>query len=107
MLDPKRRAFSRFECVTVAAILGLIAALIVARGTPAASPEQLAQHDQNKVMINAAVERYHRDKGYWPRTDLADIRDDRAYFPDGLPVNPIDPSRPYTIDAETHLVDTP
>ncbi|MFV2067159.1 MAG: type II secretion system protein [Pirellulales bacterium] len=107
MLHLRRNAFSLVEFLAVATILGAIAALIVARGTPVASPQQQDLHEHNKVSINAAVERYYRDKGYWPAADLAEIRSDPAYFPDGFPLNPIDPSVPYTVDVETHLVDSP
>jgi len=107
MRHPSRNAFSLLELLAVATIVGVIAALIVARSAPVASPAQQTLHDHNKVLINAAVEQYYREKGYWPSADLAEIRSDPAYFPDGFPTNPIDPSVPYTLNVETHLVETP
>jgi len=107
MPDPPRKAFSLLELLAVATILGVIAALIVARGAPVANSAQQALHDHNKVLINAAVEQYHRDKGYWPSADLGELRSDPGYFSDGFPSNPIAPSVPYTLNVKTHLVETP
>ena len=53
--------------------------------------------------INAAVERWYTEKGTWPANNLSDIGADANYFPDGLPVNPMDSSA-YTLNATSHRV---
>jgi hypothetical protein len=90
------------------AVLAIISALIVPRedaATPAVSPAEI--HARNKSQINAAVQKFFRDTGVWPRTDLSDVGRQPKYFPQGLPTNPFDPSQPYAIDEETHRVEIP
>jgi hypothetical protein len=41
--------------------------------------------------------------GNWPANDLSDIAADPNYFPEGLPVNPVD-NTPYTLNSTTHRV---
>lgn len=100
----RRRAFSLLELLAVVTILGIIAAIIVPRVTVSSSSAKQKIRDHHKATINAAVERYFVDTNAWPANDLSDIGANAAYFPDGVPTNPVDGSA-YTLNATTHRVD--
>jgi len=58
---------------------------------------------QNRSVINTAVEQWYFNQGSWPLADLSDIAADTDYFPEGIPVCPVDASV-YALDAGTHRV---
>jgi general secretion pathway protein G len=99
--DQKRTGFSLMELLAVVTILGIIAAIIVPRVAVSSdtAKQKVAAHD--KATINSAVERWYVEKGSWPANNLSDIGADTNYFPDGVPVNPIDGSA-FTLNATTH-----
>ena len=97
------RGFSLLELLAVVTILGIIAAIIVPRVTVSSDTAKQRVRDHHKATINAAVERWYIDKNSWPANDLSDIAADINYFPEGIPVNPVDSSA-YTLNATTHRV---
>ncbi len=99
----KRNAFSLMELLAVVTILGIIAAIIVPRVAVSSdtAKQKVGAHD--KATINSAVERWYVEKGTWPANNLSDIGADLNYFPDGVPVNPVDGSA-FTLNAVTHRV---
>ncbi len=99
----RKRGFSLLELLAVVTILGIIAAIIVPRVTVSSATAKQKVRDHHKATINAAVERYYVDTNTWPANDLSDIGVNVNYFPDGLPLNPIDSSA-YTLNATTHRV---
>jgi general secretion pathway protein G len=99
----KKRGFSLLELLAVVTILGIIAAIIVPRVTVSSTTAKTKVRDHHKATINAAVERYYIDNGTWPASNLTDIGGNVNYFPDGLPVNPLDGTA-YTLNATTHRV---
>jgi len=99
----KPSAFSLLELLAVVTILGIIAAIIVPRVTVSSDTAKQRVRDHHKATINAAVERWYIDKNSWPANDLSDISADVNYFPEGIPVNPVD-SSVYTLNATTHRV---
>jgi general secretion pathway protein G len=99
----KRLGFSLMELLAVVTILGIIAAIIVPRVAVSSDTAKQKVSAHNKATINAAVERWYVEKGAWPANNLSDIGADVNYFPDGIPVNPVDGSA-YTLDATTHRV---
>jgi general secretion pathway protein G len=98
-----RRGFSLMELLAVVTILGIIAALIVPRVAVASDTAKSKVNSHNKATINSAVERWCVEKGAWPANNLSDIGADANYFPDGVPVNPVDSSA-YTLNATSHRV---
>ncbi len=102
-LASQRRGFSLLELLAVVTILGIIAAIIVPRVTVSSTTAKTKVRDHHKGTINAAVERYYVDTNSWPAADLSDIGVNVNYFPDGMPVNPVDGSA-YTLNATTHRV---
>ena len=99
----RKSGFSLLELLAVVTILGIIAAIIVPRVTVSSDNAKQKVRDHHKATINSAVERYYVDTSTWPANDLSDIAADVNYFPDGIPVNPVD-SSPYTLNTTTHRV---
>lgn len=99
----RRHAFSLMELLAVVTILGIIAAIIVPRVTTSSDTAKAKVHAHNKGTINAAIERYYIEAGSWPSASLTEL-DVPAYFPDGIPTNPIDNSV-YTMNTTTHRLD--
>jgi len=99
----KKSGFSLLELLAVVTILGIIAAIIVPRVTSSSDTAKTKVRDHHKATINAAVERWYVDKSSWPADNLSDIEADVAYFPDGIPTNPVDASA-YTLNSTTHRV---
>ena len=91
------------KSLAVVTILGIIAAIIVPRVTVSSDAAKAKVNAHNKATINASVERWYMEKGSWPANNLSDIGADTNYFPDGIPVNPVDSSA-YTLNATTHRV---
>ncbi|WP_425399775.1 type II secretion system protein [Aeoliella sp.] len=100
----KRHGFSLMELLAVVTILGIIAAIVVPRVSVSSATAKQKVHEHNKATINSAVERYYIETGDWPADDLTDIGANTAYFPDGIPVNPVDSSA-YALNNTTHRVD--
>ena len=99
----QRVGFSLLEVLAVVTVLGIIAAIIVPRMTNSDDVSVRKQNELNKAMINAAVERWYIEKNTWPSSDLSDISQDVNYFPDGVPINPVDDSY-YSLNPTTHRV---
>jgi len=97
------RGFSLLEVLAVMAILGLVAAIVLVNFRPVASNTKKRACYVTKGEIEVQVQLWHRDQGAWPQTNLSNIGADPLYFPEGLPVCPVDGSA-YTIDATTHRV---
>lgn len=100
----KRQGFSLMELLAVVTILGIIAAIVVPRVSVSAAAAKQKVHEHNRATINSAVERYYIETGGWPADDLSDIRTNDAYFPDGIPTNPVDGSA-YILNSTTHRVE--
>ncbi len=103
-LNRHRSAFSLLELLAVVTLLGIIAAILVPRVIGSSSTAKSKVRDHHEATINAAVERYFVDNNAWPANDLSDIGGNSNYFPNGIPVNPVDGSA-YTLNAATHRVD--
>ena len=101
---PRRNAFSLLELLAVVVILGIIALVVIPRiNFSSATAKKNACH-QNKAEINTAVERFNWDTGALPAdADALAPPNTNDYFPDGLPVCPVDGSA-YTLDATTKRV---
>ena len=99
----RRQGFSLMELLAVVTILGIIAAIIVPRVTTSSDTAKQKVHEHNMGTINSAIERYYITNGSWPSANLNELNDP-AYFPDGIPVNPVTTGA-YTMNATTHRVE--
>ncbi len=106
MLTPSRnrRAFTLIEILAVVVILGILAVVVVPRVLTSSATAKTNACYQNKASINTAVEKYYFDTGGWPSDAMTlDIAADVNYFPDGIPVCPVDGSA-YALATTTHRV---
>jgi prepilin-type N-terminal cleavage/methylation domain-containing protein len=98
-----RCAFSLLEVVAVVTIIGIVAAVVLARISGTAAGARKNACYVHKGNIEVQVRRWHRTKNSWPTLNLADIGLDEEYFPDGLPTCPVDGTT-YSLNASTHKV---
>ena len=95
---PPRRGLSMLEVTCGLTLMGVI----VAAATPyLAAPGRrvnvkACDHRRDAIDLQAAL--WKRNAGAWPAADLSDLAADRDYFPEGLPVCPVD-GTPYAFDA--------
>jgi type II secretory pathway pseudopilin PulG len=89
--------------MAVLAILGVLAALIVPRVVGHHGDTKRAACLINQGEIELQVKLWRRNAGSYPAADLSDIGANNSYFPEGLPVCPVDGTA-YTIDTTSGLV---
>ncbi|GIW92726.1 MAG: hypothetical protein KatS3mg110_0767 [Pirellulaceae bacterium] len=101
--DSRRGGLSLLELLAVVVILGILAGLIVPRfGKQSLQAKRDAcQVHKGEIEVQAIL--WYKATGRWPAGDLSDIGSDPGYFPDGLPVCPVDGSR-YRLDSNGRVV---
>lgn len=95
--------FSLLELTAVSVILGLVSVLILPRLTNNNDAAKTAACHVFKGDIEIQAELWIHNTGSWPAANLSDIGADLNYFPEGIPICPVDGSA-YTINASTGLV---
>jgi prepilin-type N-terminal cleavage/methylation domain-containing protein len=90
--------FSLLELLAVMTILGLVSSVILPRIVDAGGRSQEKLRAHHLSTIDNAVERFFLVEGVWPANDLSDIGANPAYFPDGLPTDPVS-GNPYRLNA--------
>lgn len=98
-----RVGFSLLELLAVVAILGVIAVVVIPRISTSTQRAKEEVNRQNMAEINGAVERWYMDRGVWPALNLSDIGTDPAFFPEGVPANPVTGDA-YALDNTTFRV---
>ncbi len=99
----RRKAFSLMELMTVLAIVGLLATVILPRLFSGGDSGKTAVCHTYKGDIEIQAELWKYNTGAWPAADLSNIGGDLNYFPAGLPTCPVDQTS-YTIDTSTGRV---
>ena len=99
----KRSGFTLIEILAVVVILGILAGVVVPRVLASSATAKTNACYQNKAVINTAVEKFYFDSGTWPLAALTDIGTDVNYFPDGIPVCPVD-STAYALDTVSNRI---
>jgi type II secretory pathway pseudopilin PulG len=89
--------------MAVVAILGVLAAVIVPRVLGHHSNAKRAACLANQGEIELQVKLWRRTNGSYPVANLSNIASNAAYFPEGLPICPVD-GTPYTISTTSGLV---
>ena len=101
--DALRGGFTLLELIGTVAIVAGIAALLLSRF---AAPTTAAKKNAcaiNKGNIELQARLWYRSRGVWPAANLADIGSHPGYFPQAVPVCPVDGTA-YTIDTATGRV---
>jgi prepilin-type N-terminal cleavage/methylation domain-containing protein len=97
------RGFTLLEILIAVAIVGILAAIVLARLSLTGLETKKKMCAQYIAQINVQVERWYFDKGEWPQSDLSDIASDPNYFPEGFPTCPVDGSS-YQLDDASKRV---
>jgi prepilin-type N-terminal cleavage/methylation domain-containing protein len=98
-----KKGFTLIEILFVVVVIAILAAVVLPRLTTTALDAKISANKANKANINTQVERWYFNNGSWPANDLNDIAVDNDYFPDGIPVCPVE-NGAYTLDGTTHRV---
>lgn len=99
----RQRGFSLLELLAVVTLLGILAVIIIPRFSNQSINAKRNACTVNKHNIEVQCQLWMRQKNAAPQTDLTDIGANQAYFPEGVPLCPVDNSA-YTIDATTQRV---
>jgi len=78
------------EMLAAVTILGIIATIVISRLSAPSAEAKKNSCFVNRGNIEVQAQRWYRNKGTWPASNLSDIAADSSYFPDGLPVCPYD-----------------
>ena len=101
--ERRQKGFSLLELLAVTVLLGVLATIILVRVTGQSDEAKIAACQVYKGDIEIQSELWIHNTGAWPASNLAIIGADTAYFPEGLPVCPLDGSA-YTINTVTGRV---
>ena len=92
---------SLVEVLGAAVIMGIITAIVVPRLVASREEANRKAHEEYKLLIDDAVERFYINENRWPAIDLSDVGADSNYFPTGVPLNPVT-GQTYVLNPTTH-----
>ena len=98
-----RGGFSLLELLAVVTIMGIIAVVALPRIGNQSQRTKVTACDVQRGNIDVQAQLWFRNRSRWPASDLRDIGGNTDYFPDGLPVCPVD-GTPYRFDSATEQV---
>lgn len=98
MKNQVRTAFSLVELLTVVALLGLVAAVLLSRASTAVDSGDAAACKAQVGELELHAQRWKRTTGGWPDSDPYELEGLADYYPEGLPVCPVDGTT-YTFDS--------
>lgn len=99
----RRPGLSLFELLAVLTLIAILAVVIVPRFSTQSVTAKRNACFVNKNNIEVQCQLWLRQKNASPVANLSDIGADRAYFPEVLPVCPVDGSA-YTINTTSQRV---
>jgi len=100
---PRRHGFSLLELLAVVAVLAVVAAIALPRLTGGGATSTKAACETHQGNIEIQCELWRHNTGAWPAANLSNIGADVSYFPEGVPVCPVDGTA-YTIDSTGRAV---
>ena len=98
-----RSAFIPLETALVGAILTFIAVVVVVQMTDSYSDHAVERDVSNRLSLDVAAARYHRETGRWPAAELRELIDE-GYLQGEIPTSPFPPYEPYRFDPKTKRV---
>jgi prepilin-type N-terminal cleavage/methylation domain-containing protein len=99
----RRAGLSLLELVAAITILGILASLVLPRFGASTARAKREMCHTNKLNIEVQTQLWFRSQNAWPSADLSDVGADPRFFPEAIPVCPVDGSA-YTIDSATGRV---
>jgi competence protein ComGC len=94
---------SLLELLAVVTLVGILAVIVIPRFSTQSMNAKRNGCSVNKHNIEVQSQLWMRQKNSSPNANLSDIGADQTYFPEGLPVCPVDNST-YTINTTTQRV---
>lgn len=101
-----KRGFTLVELMIVLFIFSILISFMFPKLDQLTESSKKSANKSNIHIINTQVELWYQQNGTWPADDLSDIGNNPNYFPEGLPINPLDDSN-YELDPNTHRVIIP
>lgn len=101
---PERFGFSLLELLATVTLMGIVMAIVVPRFSNQSRMTRINACHVQRGNIEVQAELWYRQYRKWPARNLKDIGQNDHYFPDGLPVCPVDGSH-YRIDRRTGHVE--
>ena len=86
----KQKGFTILEVMLVVILISILAAIVIPRFSVGSKRAKVQSCEMNRSIINTMVETYYFTEGTWPMDNLADIKTNSNYFPDGIPTCPVD-----------------
>jgi len=99
----QHRGFSLLEVLAVITILAVLSMMAISRFISVSANTKKNTCYMNKEKIAIQAQLWYRSKGNWPAENMSEMASDTEYFPEGLPVCPVD-GTVYRLDAQTHEV---
>jgi len=85
-----QKGFTIIETLLIIILISILAAIIIPRFSIGSKQAKIQSCEMNRSIINTMIETYYFTEGTWPADDLADIKTNAKYFPDGIPTCPVD-----------------
>ena len=98
-----RPAKTLLELLAVVALLGIVALVTLPQLITSSDAAKINACHVNREEIEVRSQLWRRDYGSFPAANLSDIGSDTNYYPEGLPICPVDGTA-YTIDPSTGKV---
>lgn len=104
MKSNKMRKDKAIDLLIVVLFLIMISAIAIPWISDSATKAKANACYTNIDVLNSAIEMYNNKTGSYPKV-LSEVTDNKAYFPDGVPVCPVD-GNPYPDElTPTDMVD--
>ena len=86
----KKGGFTLLEVMLVVILISILAAIAIPRFTISSRRAKVQSCEMNRAIINKQVESWYFTEGTWPLVNMADLKSNYNYFPDGIPTCPVD-----------------
>lgn len=96
----QKKGVTLIELLIVVLILAALSAIAIPRISQSAQNAKSNACDTNVDVVNSAIEMYNADNSAYP-TDLTDVTESTAYFPDGTPACPF--ATAYVMNASNRV----
>jgi general secretion pathway protein G len=85
-----KQGFTLIEVMLVVILISILAAIVIPRFVVSTKQAKVQACEMQRAIINKQVEQFYFVEATWPVDNLADIKINAHYFPDGIPTCPVD-----------------